>query len=221
MEILYKDKNVLAVFKSPAIASQPDPTGDKDAMTLASGMLSDMGENSDLYLVHRLDRVVGGILVFARNKKSAAALSELISTHAAEKDYLAVVDGVAEGGRLVDLLFKDSAAGKSFVVDRMRAGVKEARLTYEPIKTLDIDGRAATLVKIRLETGRFHQIRAQFSSRKMSLLGDKKYGSRDAKAKMPALFAYHLGFELFGKRYDFEKKPDTQTYPWSCFGEYI
>ena len=103
----------------------------------------------------------------------------------------------------------------------MRAGVKEAKLEYQPIAFKETEIGVRTLVKIRLHTGRFHQIRTQFSHRKMSIVGDKKYGSRDPFLRIPALFAYHLGFEMDGKRYDFEKMPDREKYPWSFFGEYI
>ena len=218
MEILYKDKNLVAVLKPIGVASQSDPSGDKDAMELCSEQLLLLGERSaDLYPVHRLDKVVGGILVFARSKRYAAMLSELFSTRSAEKEYLAVVEGEAEGGALEDLLFKDSRSAKAFVVDRKRAGVKEARLTYEPLSKACVGERTVTLVRVKLDTGRFHQIRAQFSSRKMPILGDGKYGSRDNQSKSPALFASGLKFELDGKVYEFSKMPDREIYPWSLF----
>jgi 23S rRNA pseudouridine1911/1915/1917 synthase len=140
-------------------------------------MLSEMGEASALWLVHRLDRVVGGTVVFARNKRTAAALSELFSTQSTEKEYLAVVEGVAEGGVLEDLLYKDSAKGKAFVVDRKRAGVKEARLEYAPIATADTERGVYTLVRVKLHTGRFHQIRAQLALAGMHIINDRLYGA--------------------------------------------
>jgi len=218
MEILYKDKNLVAVFKPAGIPSQPDPSGDADAITLSSLLLKESGEkNTELYPIHRLDRVVGGILVFARNRNSAAKLSELVAQNGVEKEYLAVVEGDANGGVLTDFLYKDARAGKTFVVDRMRAGVKKASLEYSPILKKDTENGIRTLVRIKLHTGRFHQIRAQFSSRKLAIVGDGKYGSRDNKAIMPALFAHRLSFELDGSKYEFEKNPDTETYPWSIF----
>ena len=198
---------------------QPDPTADKDALSLTGEMLSEMGETSDLWLVHRLDRVVGGTVVFARNKRTAAALSELFSTQSTEKEYLAVVEGVAEGGVLEDFLYKDAAKGKAFVVDRKRAGVKEARLEYAPIATADTERGVYTLVRVKLHTGRFHQIRAQLSHRGTSIVGDGKYGSHDNRAKMPALFSYRLSFSVFGRNYDIKKSPDKESYPWSLFDE--
>lgn len=217
LEILYKDRHVLAVIKPAGIPSQPDPSGAPDAMSLARATLAEQGEPSDLWLVHRLDRVVGGILVFARTKKAAGELSSLFATHEAEKCYLAVTEGEVPRGELSDLLYKDAAKGKSFVVDRARAGVKEARLIAEPISATDTEGGARSLVRVTLLTGRFHQIRAQLSYRGASIVGDGKYGSRDKGARMPALYAYRLNFTLFGRKYAFRVRPDTAAYPWSLF----
>ena len=218
MEILYKDKNLIAVYKEAGIPSQPDPSEDADAMTLLSAQLAEEGErNTELFLVHRLDRVVGGVLVFARNKKYAAVLSEAVSDRSAVKEYLAVVEGDAEGGALTDLIFKDSRAGKAFIVDRKRTGVKEASLEYLPIEKKEIGGGMLTLVRIRLHTGRFHQIRAQFSSRGMHIVGDGKYGSRDRSARFPALFAFRFSLNTPTAKYEFKKMPNTENYPWSLF----
>ena len=219
MEILYKDKNLIAINKPAGIPVQPDPTSDKDAMSLCAEILAEQGENNALWLVHRLDRVVGGTVVFARNKRTAAALSELFSTQGTEKEYLAVVEGVAEGGVLEDFLYKDAAKGKAFVVDRKRAGVKEAKLEYAPIATAATERGTYTLVRVKLHTGRFHQIRAQLSSRGMPIVGDGKYGSHDNRAKMPALFSSRLGFTLDTKSYNIKKIPDKESYPWSLFDE--
>ena len=138
MEILYKSKNALVVLKPPAMPAQSDKSGDVDAMTKASDMLREMGEIADLWLIHRLDRVVGGLMVFARNKRSAAELSELVSGRGIAKDYLAVVDGVCEGdGVMKDYIFKDSTKSKAFIVDRKRGGVKDAELRYSAIETVE------------------------------------------------------------------------------------
>ena len=219
MEILYKDKNLIAINKPAGIPVQPDPTSDKDAMSLCAEILSSQGESDLLWLVHRLDRVVGGTVVFARNKRTAAALSELFSAQSTDKEYLAIVEGSAEGGVLEDFLYKDAAKGKAFVVDRKRAGVKEAKLEYTPISAADTERGVYTLVRVKLHTGRFHQIRAQLSSRGMPIVGDGKYGSHDNRAKMPALFSSRLGFTLNGKSYDIKKSPDKESYPWSLFDE--
>ena len=220
MQILYKDKSVVAVNKAIAEPIQSDLTGDLDTMSRLSSHLAGTGEGKDLWLVHRLDRVVGGVAVFARSKKSAAALSEAFSSHTVKKEYFAVVEGVCEsGGVMCDLLFKDSAKGKTFIVDRKRAGVKEASLEFFPIATAECEKGARTLVRVHLHTGRFHQIRAQFSHRKMPLVGDGKYGSHDNGANSPALFSASLEFNLFGRGYKITAMPDTEAYPWSLFGK--
>lgn len=219
MEVLYKDKNLIAINKPAGIPVQPDPTADKDAMSLTSEILAESGEQNALWLVHRLDRVVGGTVVFARNKRYAATLSELFSAQNTVKEYLAVVEGEAEGGVLEDLLFKDSAKGKAFVVERKRQGVKEARLEYTPLATADTERGVYTLIRVRLHTGRFHQIRAQLSSRGMPIVGDGKYGSHDNRAKTPALFSTRLSFVACGRSYDIKSSPDKNSYPWSLFSE--
>lgn len=217
MKVVYLNKDFVVVNKPPLVPSQSDLSGDTDAMTLASEILKSHGENGRLWLVHRLDRVVGGLLVFARNEKTAALLSSLVAKGELFKGYLAVAEGEASGGELVDYVYKDSLTNKAYVVNTLRRGAKEARLEYKPISQKD----GKTLVDVELKTGRFHQIRVQFSSRKMSLVGDKKYGSRDGKARNPALFAYKLAFSLFGESYSFEARPDVTLYPWNLFCEEI
>lgn len=219
IEIVNKTKDYVVIYKPANLPSQSDLSGDRDAMSLCSDMLREMGESNQLYLIHRLDRVVGGLIVFARNKKSAAILSSLVADKKMNKEYFAVVEGRAEGGVMRDFIYKDASLGKAFVTDRKRSGVKTAELEYSTLDTINVDGREVSLVKIRLLTGRFHQIRAQFSSRKMPLIGDKKYGSRDFKAKMPSLFATTLSFYFDGEERKFVKLPDIAEYPWSLFKE--
>ena len=217
VDFVFKNKDIVVINKAPLVPSQSDLSGDADAMTQTSELLKANGESDKLWLIHRLDRVVGGLLVFARNPKSAAELSRIVRDNELYKGYLAVVEGDATGGELVDYLYKDSTTNKAYVVKNERKGAKLARLSYAPISRKD----GKTLVDIDLKTGRFHQIRAQFSSRKMSLVGDKKYGSRDGKARQPALFAYKLAFSLFGESYSLEAKPDLNIYPWNLFCEEI
>lgn len=217
LEIIYKDKLVVAVKKPIGMPSQPDPTGAPDAMSATSAVLAEMGEAKELWLVHRLDRVVGGVLVFARTKKAAAVLSELFASHDLEKCYLAVTEGVATEGELCDLIYKDTAKSKAFIVDRKRAGVKEARLVSRSLDVAVTDGGERNLVEVKLLTGRFHQIRAQLSSRATPLVGDGKYGSRDKGARTPALYAYRLAFSLNGRGYELKSLPNTDEYPWSLF----
>ena len=219
IEIVNKTSDYVVIYKPAGIPSQSDPSGDKDAMTLCSEMLRAGGERETLFLIHRLDRGVGGLLVFARNKKSAAELSSQVAEHKFGKQYYAVVEGRAEGGKLFDYIYKDATLGKAFVSDRKRAGVKAAELEYELLDTVTLDGRVVSLVKIELKTGRFHQIRAQFASRKMPLIGDKKYGSRDFVAKMPSLFATALAFNMNEKTVKEARLPNLSEYPWSLFEE--
>ena len=199
--------------------SQSDPSGDKDAMTLTSEILRENGENPTLFLIHRLDRVVGGLMVFARSKEAASVLSTAVAERSMTKEYFAVIPGKPEGGVMVDYIFKDASLGKAFVTDRKRNGVKEARLEYSVCKTVTTDKGDISLVRVKLGTGRFHQIRCQFASRKMPLIGDKKYGSRDFIAKTPSLFASHLSFEYKGEVVDAFALPDLTKYPWSLFSE--
>ena len=217
MEFLFKSKDVVIVYKPAGVPSQSDPSGDDDIMKLTGDALEAMGESNTLWLVHRLDRTVGGLMVFARNKKTAAELSSVVGSESFEKEYFAVLDGEADGGVLTDYIYKDSRKGKAFVAKSERKGVKLAKLEYSVIERAVSPSGEKTLVKVKLHTGRFHQIRVQFSSRGTPLTGDGKYGSHDNKAKMPALFAGRLAFNLNGKRVEAKKLPSADEYPWSLF----
>jgi len=217
LDIIEINEDFLVINKPPAMPSQPDLSGDLDAMSAASLELRGMGEADELWLVHRLDRVVGGLLVFARNKRASARISEALSASDAVRGYLAVLEGCATGGELVDLLYKDAARGKAVVTDRKIRGAKEARLEYKTLAVCDCGTGIRSLVNVRLITGRFHQIRAQFSSRSLAIVGDGKYGAKDRRSVAPALYAYRISFTLEGKRYDFSRLPDTESYPWSLF----
>ena len=217
--IVLENKHFVVINKPCGMPSQSDPSGDKDAMTLTSELLRDKGLNPTLFLIHRLDRVVGGLMVFARSKEAASVLSTAVAERSMTKEYFAVIPGKPEGGVMVDYIFKDASLGKAFVTDRKRNGVKDARLEYSVCRTITTDKGEISLVRVKLGTGRFHQIRCQFASRKMPLIGDKKYGSRDAMAKTPSLFASHLSFEYKGEKFDAFALPDLTKYPWSLFGE--
>ncbi len=214
IEIFYRDKDLLVCRKEVGVLSQSD--GKEDMVSLLSAQLSAAGEKSDIFPVHRLDRGVGGVMVFARNASSAGKLTAMMADRSFEKEYLAVLRGhpEAEEGILQDLLFKDSSQNKSFVVKRMRRGVKEASLEYRVL------GKTAehTLVRVKLHTGRTHQIRVQFSSRRLPLLGDGKYGSSDNRCDI-ALFACRAAFRhpRTGKEIAVFAKPDAAAYPWSEF----
>ena len=217
INIIFKNRDIIVINKPKGMPSQSDPSGDLDAMSAVMAHLKAAGERDSLWLVHRLDRTVGGLLVFARNKKSAGELSVLVAGGGMIKRYLAVCHGVAQEGEYTDFLYKDASVSKAYVVKNLRRGAKEARLKLSRLG----EREDKSLVSVKLETGRFHQIRAQLSSRGNSLVGDKKYGSRDALRSTPALFASELSFTLLSKKYSFFAKPDVSEYPWSIFADVI
>ena len=184
--VLFEDKNLIVLIKPVGVSSE-------------DGMISLLREylgdtNHYIGVIHRLDTAVSGVCVYAKTKFAAAELSRQIQNGTFIKKYLAVVLGKPENecGRYDDLLFKDSTKNKSFVVKNERKGVKKASLSYNVLGEHQLDNGNISLVKIQLHTGRTHQIRVQFSSRKMPLLGDKKYGSRiDCPI---ALFSHSLTF---------------------------
>lgn len=216
IEILSKTKNYVVIYKPSGVPSQKDPSGDADAMLLTSNKLSELGESNALWLIHRLDRVASGIMIFARNKKYAAILSEIVKERLLTKEYYAVVDGECDDGLMRDLLIKDTARSKAFVTDRARQGAKEAVLHCRRLCTVSTERGVKTLVHVSLETGRFHQIRAQLSSRGTPITGDGKYGSRDKMTGI-ALMAAHLSIELPEKTVEATRLPDLNLYPWSLF----
>lgn len=216
-EILYISKNVVVIYKPASIASQSDNVGDKDAILLTKELLKERGERGEIYLINRLDRVVGGLMLFARNKESAAKLSALLTTDKIRKEYLAVTDGSFSDGELVDWLCKDSVASKASVATENTSGAKKAVLVAKIIDIAQHKGKEKCLVHVDLKTGRFHQIRAQLSSRGAPISGDKKYGSRDFLLRMPALFAYKLEVHLGDEHIKVCKMPPEVAYPWNLF----
>ncbi len=186
MEILYDNSQITVCIKPHGTESQGD--GKNSLIT----MLKEHYSSEDIYPVHRLDTVTSGVMVYARTRKAAAELSRQITENKFEKIYLALVHGTPEPskGIMEDFLFKDSKKNKSFVVKRERKGVKKASLEYEVLESRD-DG--LSLVKIKLHTGRTHQIRVQFASRKHPVYGDGKYGASDGIPYI-ALFSYSLTF---------------------------
>ena len=192
MEILFENRDFAVCVKPVGLDAEQEVPG---------AIVSQLG--GEVFPLHRLDKNVGGVMVYARNKKAAADLSAVITRGEMVKEYVALVHGTPPAeGDWEDLLFKDSRKNKVFVVKRPRAGVKAARLTYRCIKTGE-----QSLVHIRLYTGRSHQIRVQFSSRGFPLVGDHKYGSRDEK-KEPMLFSRRISFSYKGQDYVFEAKPE-------------
>ena len=181
MKIIFEDKDIIVVIKPVGMLSQSDEKGSESLPGALSQYLKEKGDKAGIYVVHRLDKAVGGLMVYAKNPLSAAKLSSQVQSGEMIKEYIAAVHSKPEeeAGYMEDLLFKDSSKNKSFVVRRERKGVKKAKLFYEVIKTENTKFGEASLVKIRLFTGRTHQIRVQFSSRKMPLIGDGKYGASD------------------------------------------
>ena len=216
LKVLHNDNDYIICQKDAGVLSEHSQCDKNNMPSFIAEYLSEKEES--VYPVHRLDSIVGGIMVYALNKKCAAHLSRIISENAMQKCYLAVIHGCPdeEKGVFKDLLFKDSRKNKSFVVNRMRKGVKEASLEYEVLKTAEYDGKIYSLVKILLHTGRTHQIRVQFSSRKMPLVGDRRYGSGKDDCSI-ALWSYSLSFPDLKSEdtKSFFLEPDWDIYPWN------
>ena len=197
LKVLYEDNQIIVVEKEPNIPSQADKTGDIDMLSIVKQYIKEKyNKPGEVYvgLVHRLDRPVGGIMVFARTSKSASRLSEQVRNKIFKKTYIAVVDGQIqkEQGMLEDYLYKDERNNISKVVAKEKKNAKLAKLEYQ---VLDYDEkRELSTVKIKLHTGRHHQIRVQFANFGHSLYGDQKYGTR-GKGKQIRLWAYELEFE--------------------------
>ncbi len=195
-------EEIIKLFSDNDIVVCVKPVGLDSEKEVPTELSNELG--GEIFTLHRLDKNVGGVMIFARNKKTAAAFSKLISEGELIKEYIALVHGTPpESGVLEDFLFKDSRKNKVFVVKRERKGVKKAKLEY---KLLSTDGEKS-LVRIKLHTGRSHQIRVQFSSRGYPIVGDHKYGSRDEK-KAPMLFSCALTFPYKGKQAHFEHMPE-------------
>jgi len=211
MKVIYEDNQIIVVEKEPNIPSQSDKTGDKDMLAMVKDYIKEKyNKPGEVYigLVHRLDRPVGGVMVFARTSKSASRLSEQVRNKTLKKTYVATVDGQFEDkqGFLEDYLYKDERSNMSKVVNKDKKNAKLAKLDYE---VLNYDEkRQLTVVKINLHTGRHHQIRVQFANSGHSLYGDQKYGVR-GKQKQIRLWAYKLELEHPTKKeiMTFESKP--------------
>ena len=202
MDILYSDKNIAVIIKPVGLDSETEtPSAIKQIL------------GGEVFPIHRLDKNVGGVMIYARTKAAAASLSKTVQEGLMIKEYVALVHGTPpENGNWEDLLFKDSRKNKVFVVNRERKGVKKARLEFKRLlnsapysSSLSTD--ETSLVHVRLHTGRSHQIRVQFASRGFPLVGDHKYGSRDEKTE-PMLFSCRITFPYRGENQVFEKLPE-------------
>ena len=228
--LLYEDRDVIAFVKPCGILSQKAENSDEDSIL---EILEASMNNVKLFPVHRLDRTTGGVMIAAKNKTAASALSLLITDGGMKKEYLAAVHGKGGSALLEDNLYFDKKKNKSFVVkkDTGRRGVKKAILEYVTLATSIHSSGEVSLVKVKLMTGRTHQIRVQMSNAGHPLLGDGKYGGRDNKCEC-ALWSSRIGFETdtlkksrLGKSpfaRVLQENPDLLTstpsgYPWNMF----
>jgi len=206
MELVYKDNDIVVCVKPARVLSTDEPGGVPELVRQALG-----DEKADVRTVHRLDRVVSGLMVLARNAKAASELSRQIREDQFEKEYLAVVHGEPQDGRLEDLLFRDKARKMTMVVTEEGKGVQPASLQYQVL----CRNNGLSRVRIQLETGRTHQIRVQFASRGMPLVGERKYAVLNDDCQI-ALWSYRLAFThpTTGEKLEFTLQP-PEIYPWT------
>ena len=208
MELIYKDENIVVAIKPARVLSTDEPGGMPDLVREALG-----NPAADVRTVHRLDRVVAGLMVLARNAKSASELSRQIRDNEFEKEYQAVVHGGPgdDAGTLVDLLGRDKARKMTFVATEMAKGVQKAVLDYRVLNRTD----DMTKVQIHLHTGRTHQIRVQFASRGWPLVGERKYSELNDPCEI-ALWSCRLAFThpKTGEKMEFTHQPPMES-PWT------
>ena len=210
--ILYEDPHLLLIEKPMGIPSQ-DTEGDCVPRRLAE-------RGYPVKVVHRLDVPTGGVMVYTRTDRATAKVSAMVGQHDRfQKEYLAVVQGVpsVNEAELTDLLYHDVRRNKSFVVTRPRKGVREAKLDYTVVETITVEEGTFSLVKVRLHTGRTHQIRVQFASRKMPLYGDTRYGG--VKGASLGLWSHRLTLPhpISGATLSIASVPPLDTAPWRYF----
>lgn len=214
LKILYEDPYLLVCVKPVGVLSEDSSSGASMPRLLQEHYAA-RREPDYIATVHRLDKITGGLMIFSRRRDVTGKLTAAVAEHRVVKEYLAVLRGhpAEREAELTDLLFRDAVKNKSYVVKRMRKGVREAKLTYRVVDETE----ELTLVRVRLHTGRTHQIRVQFSSRGLPLLGDIRYGSKDPRCS-PALWSYRLALThpITGDRIDITQPPPMQ-YPWDLF----
>ena len=218
VKIIYEDNHIIVAIKPAGVLSQSDGSNAPDMLTILKAYIKEKYKKPGevfLGLVHRLDRPVSGVMVFARTSKAASRLSEQIRSRKVDKIYRCVVTGVLEGeGRLENYISKDESSNTVTVSDFEKPGFKASYLDYRAVSSKD----GMTLAEVRLGTGRSHQIRAQMAHSGHPIIGDQKYGKKDNRTKDIALEAYKLSFEHPVKRefITFEA-PVPGTFPWSLF----
>lgn len=216
LKILYEDNDIIVVVKPPKVPSQPDKTGDEDMLSC----IIKHSKTAEIGLIHRLDRPVGGIMVFGKTKKSTDILNKCVADKTIEKTYYAVVCGDMKNktGVLEDYLLKNQKLNLSKVVQKGTPNAKYALLEYEVIsKIYDEKYKELNLVKISLKTGRHHQIRVQFSNNNTPLWGDNKYNDEFKRSRgwtQIALWSGGLKFNhpITKKEMDFEIKPEGEIF---------
>ena len=210
MEVLYLDEDILVCIKPPRVLSTDEPGGVPELARQELGQ-----PQADVRTVHRLDRVVSGVMVLARSAQAASELSRQIREGSFQKEYLAVIHGspAQDQGQLRDLLYRDKARRMTMVAQEPGKGIQEALLDYQVLGRRE----GLSLVKIRLHTGRTHQIRVQFASRGMPLVGERKYSTLEDDCQI-ALWSHALGFvhPTTGKPMSICKQPPRE-YPWELF----
>lgn len=208
MELIYVDDDIVVCIKPARVLSTDEPGGLPDLVRQELG-----DPKADIRTVHRLDRVVSGLMVLARSASAASALSRQIREDTFEKEYLAVIHGkpAENSGRLCDLLLRDKARKMTMVVTEPGKGVQPAALQYQLLQHKS----GLSLVQIQLETGRTHQIRVQFASRQLPLVGERKYSTMEDPCEI-ALWSYRLAFvhPTTGEKMEFSAEP-PEIYPWT------
>jgi len=218
VKVLYEDNHIIVAIKPAGVLSQSDGSSAPDMLTILKAYIKEeYSKPGEVYLglLHRLDRPVSGVMVFARTSKAASRLSEQIRTRKVEKIYRCIVNGVLEGeGRLENFISKDENKNIVTVIDKEKPGFKASYLDYKALASKE----GLTMVEVKLGTGRSHQIRAQMAHSGYPLIGDQKYGDKDKRCKDIALEAYKLSFEHPVKRefITFEA-PLPSGYPWNLF----
>lgn len=210
MELLYVDEAVVVCIKPARVLSTDEPGGLPELVRQALG-----DPRADVRTVHRLDRVVSGVMVLARSAEAASELSRQVRQDEFSKEYLAVLHGVPKSpeGTLTDLLYRDKARRMTMVAREPGKGVQEAVLDYRVLGTAESLSKVAVL----LHTGRTHQIRVQFSSRGLPLVGERKYSELDDPCEI-ALWSHKIGFThpLTGEQMEFSQEPPKEN-PWTLF----
>lgn len=210
MVIVYKDNDIIVCIKPQRVLSTDEPGGVPDLVREALG-----DPDADVRTVHRLDRVVGGLMVLARNAAAASVLSRQVRDNEFQKEYLAVVHGRPEDdtGKFYNLLLRDKARKMTMVAEEPGKSVQPASLQYRVLASRD----GMSKVRIRLETGRTHQIRVQFASRGLPLVGERKYSTLCDDCEI-ALWSCRVGFThpVTGENMEFAVEP-PDIYPWNVF----